>query len=97
MSDLASIGVNTKLSVGTSSLIGAGIMLATEIFKLINTNNSRKYCAKLIDKREDLSKELRRPLNEQNDALIEKLQEDIANIQDLAIAELKAYAASNTK
>lgn len=95
--NLASLGINGKFSISTSGLIGAGIMLASEILKLVNTITSRKYCTKLINLKEDLNDELRKPMDQQNDALIEKIQDDIITIQDLAMAELKAYANSNIK
>lgn len=71
-------------------IVGAGIELAAEVLKWLNIKEKRKYAERLIKLRDELNSELRLPINKQNDARIERLEDEIKNIQDLAIAELRS-------
>ena len=77
-------------------LVEAGIALASEIFKFINEKEKKKYSERIVKYRNALNDELRKPVDKQNDAYIEKLEEDILTITDLALAEIRAYVQNNT-
>jgi ribosomal protein S13 len=70
-------------------IVGAGIELASEIFKWLNIKEKKKYSEKLIKFRTELDTELRKPVWEQNDGKIERLEDEIHVIQDLALTELR--------
>jgi len=76
--------------VSIAPIVGAGIELAAEVLKWLNIKEKRKYAERLIKLRDELNSELRLPINKQNDARIERLEDEIKNIQDLAIAELRS-------
>ena len=71
-----------------TAIVGAGISLADQIFKFINKKESRKYAEKLVKLRNELDTELRLPLEKQNDGKVERLEDEISNIMDLACVEL---------
>ena len=70
-------------------IVEAGVSLANEIFKFINIKEARKHSEKLMSLRNELDAELRLPLEKQNDAKVERLEDEISNILDLALTELK--------
>ena len=74
--------------MSTTALITALVPLAYEVFKLINTVESKKHSQKLLSLENELDAELRLPLEKQNDAKVERLEDEIANILPLATAEL---------
>ena len=78
-------------------IVEAGVSLANEIFKFLNIKESRKYSEKLIKLRNELDAELRLPLEKQNDARVERLEDEIYNIMDLAGTELKRLSDAKAK
>lgn len=77
-------------------IVEAGVSLANEIFKFINIKESRKYSEKLMSLRNQLDAELRLPLEKQNDGKIERLEDEIRNVLDLAVTELKKLQDKST-
>lgn len=71
-------------------IVGAGISLLEQTLRYINFKESRKYSEKLVKLRNQLDAELRRPLKDQNDQRVEVLQDEIKNIFDIALAELRS-------
>lgn len=71
-------------------VIGKGLDLASKIFELINTKESRKYIDKTIELKLDLDTELRKPMFDQDDGKIERLRAEIEIIMDVAKHELEA-------
>lgn len=77
------------------NIIGAVVGLATEVFKLINTTESRKYIDELVRIQEELIKE--RAKNDlSDDAKIEHLYRRIQLISDAAREDLiKTFTKSS--
>jgi hypothetical protein len=76
-----------------SGIIGAIVGLATEVFKLINSTESRKYIDELVQIQEDLLAE-RSKGDLSDDAKIEYLYRRIQFISEAAREDIiKAYAS----
>ena len=78
--------------MSVTPLVGAGLELASEVFKFFGEKEKKKYAVKIIKLKNKLNAELNLPVDEQDDSKIETITEEIKVIQDLAIAQLRAYA-----
>lgn len=67
----------------------ASILLATEVFKLVNTKESQKYLDRATSLELELLKELDKPYGKQNDKKVVRLKKELAVILRAAIAEAK--------
>lgn len=76
-------------------LVTSGIGLAGSIFKWLGDKSSRKHAEALVRYRDRLYEELSKPVEAQDDSLVELLQSKIVNIQELATAQVEAYADKN--
>ena len=70
--------------------VGAGLKLATEVLKLVNTKVSRKYIDRSVKIQLEIEEQERRGY-EANDALIEKLHKEYEIILGAANQELALY------
>jgi hypothetical protein len=67
----------------------ASILLATEVFRLVNTKESQKYLDRAVSLELELVKELDKPYGKQNDKKVVRLKKELAVILRAAIAEAK--------
>ncbi len=74
--------------MSTTALILALAPLAHEAFKIFNTLENKKNSEKLLKLKNEHAAELRLPNEKQNDAKVERLIDEIANLLPLATAEL---------
>lgn len=74
-------------------LVGAGIGLASEIFKFLGDKQALKYAKESLELKTDLCEELEKPVYIQDDSKIETLTERIQNLEEIAAVQLKAYAS----
>lgn len=72
------------------SIIAPIATLVTEIFRLINTENSRKYIDRVDRIKRELLEEESRGYNDQNDAKIEALYKELKLAVEAAQSELLA-------
>lgn len=80
-----------------TAIASEGIGLAKEIFKLMNTKESKEYSDKLSKAERQLYDEKEAtPMGEQNDALIEKLESDITIYQKAAGEYVKTLIANKS-
>ena len=77
-------------------IIEAGIGLAREILKYASDLEKRKYSDELVKLQKKRLKETSKPLDQQNDALIENIDKQIIIIYDMAKEEIKAYVKNAT-
>ena len=68
-------------------LITAGLLLAKEVFQLLNTKDSQKYLDRATTLELDLLAELEKPYGKQNDKKIVRLKKELSIILRAAIAE----------
>jgi len=68
-------------------LITAGLLLAKEVFQLLNTKESQKYLDRATTLELDLLAELEKPYGKQNDKKIVRLKKELSIILRAAIAE----------
>ena len=67
--------------------ITAGLLLAKEVFQLLNTKESQKYLDRATDLDLQLLAELGKPYGKQNDKKIVRLKKEYAIILKAAIQE----------
>lgn len=67
--------------------------LATEVFKLINTEASRKYLDQSVRLQLDLQSEVAKPYDQQDDARIVELKKQVFVIVKAAQTEAEAHQA----
>ena len=68
-------------------LITAGLLLAKEVFQLLNTKESQKYLDRATALELDLIDEWEKPYGKQNDKKIVRLKKELSVILRAAIAE----------
>lgn len=68
-------------------MISASILLAKEVFQLVNTKEAQKYLDRATDLELQLLNELEKPYGKQNDKKIVRLKKEYAIILRAAIAE----------
>lgn len=73
--------------------VTAGLELAREIFKLINTERTRKYIDRSVDLELELQRELEKPYDKQDDQRIVSLRKERIIIISAAKDELKFLEA----
>jgi len=72
----------------------AAILLAKEVFQLLNTKEGNKYLDRLTELELTLLDEDEKPLNSQNDKKIVRIKKEIAIIMRAAIQEAQSARAS---
>lgn len=85
----------SALSVGLGGILGPAIGLATEILKLINSENATKLTRQLLDKQRDLDAEEAKGYDS-IDSKIESLVKDINLLQQAVSNELQLFAAKKS-
>lgn len=68
-------------------LITTGLLLAKEVFQLLNTKESQKYLDRATELEIQLLDELEKPYGKQNDKKIVRLKKELNIILRAAIAE----------
>ena len=68
-------------------LITAGLLLAKEVFQLLNTKESQKYLDRATALELELIDEWEKPYGKQNDKKIVRLKKELSVILRAAIAE----------
>ncbi len=76
-----------------TELIGSVAALLTQIFKLINTKESRKYLDQLVELQKDVLEEESKSYDQQNDAKVVQLRAELKIISDAAQQELTIWQA----
>lgn len=78
-----------------TGLITAGIALATEIFKYLNTEESRKYIDKMVELQLGIQKEEEKGYKS-DDAKIESMHKELIIIMEAAKNELALLQANSS-
>ena len=76
-------------------LLESSLSLASAIFERINDKEKKKYAVEAAEIKSKLLAEYRKPLADQIDSDIEKWQDRLEAINDIALEELKNYAADS--
>ena len=82
--------------MSATALALAIIPLASEVLKLIGTNEAKKFLVEMIDLERKRKAHLRLPLDKQNDSYVEKLDDEIANIARIADIQYKQLQKKDT-
>jgi hypothetical protein len=85
----------SAVSLGIGGFLGPAISLATEILKLINSENATKLTRQLLDKQRELNDEEAKGYNS-IDSKIEGLIKDINLLQQAVSNELQLFAAKKS-
>lgn len=68
--------------------VGAGLGLATEVFKWLNNKELTKYIDEAVELAEDIQKELEKPYDQQDDVKIVHLRKRAVYIMEAAKSQL---------
>lgn len=74
-------------------VVSAVVALATEIFKLINTETTRKYIDRAVKLELAIQEEESKPYDQQDDARIVELKKEAVVIANAAKSELDLWKA----
>jgi hypothetical protein len=73
--------------------ISSGLGLATEVFKFLNTEASRKYLDKKVRLEMELQEEESKPYDQQDDSRIVELKKEFVVIIEAAKMEMQIWQA----
>jgi hypothetical protein len=74
----------------TAPLIVAGLSFFEQTLKYIHFKDSRKWSEKLVSLKNQYYAERRLPLDKQNDGKIERLEDEMESIINIATAEMRS-------